>query len=106
MEEVPALGSDHAWDETSRTDATETAAGSVTYTCSICGASRSDRIPPLGLDLSMSGLLDKITEVLTFGFGWLGLVADVVVRNPIMLLVVVIGFIGTGVVLFRRILRL
>ena len=105
-EEVPALGSSHVWEETSRTDATQTAAGFVEYTCSACGAVRSERIPPAGLDLSMSGLLDQMTAVLAVCLGWVGVVADVIARNPILLLTVVIGFIGTGVVLFRRLLRL
>ena len=105
-EQVPALGLAHDWQETSRADATETAAGSIGYTCSVCGSSKSERIPPVGIDLSMSGLLAKITEVLTAALGWVGVVADVTVRYPILLLIVVLGFIGAGVVLFRRFLRL
>ena len=54
----------------------------------------------------MSGLLEKMTEVLTACLNWVGVVADVIAQNPILLLVVVISFIGTGVVLFRRILKL
>ena len=64
------------------------------------------RIPPAGFDLSMSGLLEKITDVLAVCLSWLAVVADVIVKNPILLLAVVIGFIGTGLVLFRRVLRL
>lgn len=106
VEELPALGSDHVWEESGRTDATQTAAGSVTYTCSTCGASKSERIPPLGLDLTMSNFLEKMTEVLNVCLSWVGVLADGVTRNPILFLAVVIGFIGTGVILFRRMLKL
>lgn len=86
--------------------ATQTSAGLVAYTCSVCGASRSERIPPLGLDLTMSGLLENMTGILTACLGWTGVVADGIAENPIFLLIVVTGFIGSGVVLFRRILKL
>ena len=76
----------------------------MAYTCSVCGASRSERIPPLGLDLTMSGLLENMTGILTACLGWTGVVADGIAENPIFLLIVVTGFIGSGVVLFRRIL--
>lgn len=105
-EELPALGVAHSWKETERVDATQTSAGLVAYTCSVCGASRSERIPPLGLDLTMSGLLENMTGILTACLGWTGVVADGIAENPIFLLIVVTGFIGSGVVLFRRILKL
>ena len=105
-EELPALGVAHSWEETERVDATQTSAGLVAYTCSVCGISRSERIPPLGLDLTMSGLLENMTGILTACLGWIGVVADGIAENPILLLIVFIGFIGSGVVLFRRILKL
>ena len=37
---------------------------------------------------------------------WVGVVSSSVVSNPILLLGVIIGFIGTGAGLFRRLLNL
>lgn len=105
-EKIPTLGSAHTWEETSRTDATQTFAGSIEYTCTVCGAVKSERIPPLGLDFTMSDLLQKMSDILTVSMDWVGAVAGVIVEDPILLLAVVIGFISTVVVLFRRVLNL
>ena len=108
-EEIPALGSDHVWEETNRKAPTETASGLVEYTCSTCGVSKSEVLPALGSgssDGSMSELLAKISVVLSASMNWVSIVAERVVNNPILLIMVILGFLGTGVLLFRRLLNL
>lgn len=55
--------------------------------------------------LTMATILSTITEVFTAAVGWVGTVADVVAGNPLLLIGVVITFIGTGIGLFSRLLR-
>lgn len=108
-EPIPALGVDHIWAETGRTDPTETSAGLVEYTCSTCGTFRTESLPatgPSGADITMSGLLAQMTDVFSVILDWVGVVTQMVVANPILLLCVVICFIGTGVVLFKRLLSI
>lgn len=96
---IPALGSGHAWTETSRTE-TE-----VHYTCSTCGETKTEPINAPS-DLTMSSLMEKITAVFSTALDWTGTVAATIAANPMLLLCVVLGFIGTGVLLFKRFLRL
>lgn len=56
--------------------------------------------------LTMGVVLESITEVFTASLGWMGTIADTVADNPLLLLGVVIPFIGVGVGLFKRLLRL
>lgn len=55
--------------------------------------------------LTMASVLSTITEVFTAAVGWVGTVAETVAGNPLLLVGVVIGFIGTGIGLFSRLLR-
>lgn len=55
--------------------------------------------------LTMATVLSTITEVFTAAVGWVGTVAETVAGNPLLLIGVVIGFIGTGIGLFSRLLR-
>ena len=55
--------------------------------------------------LTMATVLSTITEVFTAALGWFGTVSETVVSNPLLLVGVVIGFIGTGISLFSRLLR-
>ena len=97
---------DHTWKETGRTEADETVPGSIEYTCSICGAVRTERIPALAGDMTMGSLLSAMSSVLSASMGWVGAVAQAVAAHPVLLLCVVLGFIGTGMLLFKRLLRL
>ena len=54
---------------------------------------------------AMGTLLTTIGEVFTAAVGWVGTVADTIAGNPILLVGVVMGFIGVGVGLFRRMLN-
>lgn len=47
---------EHDWVETSRTEATCTAAGAIHYTCSKCEETKSEPIPALGHDLSYKAI--------------------------------------------------
>ncbi len=105
-EELPALGSDHTWSETSRREPTQTAPGLVEYTCSVCGSVKSETLPALSSSGSMSELLAVVSSILSVALGWMSVVANKVASNPILLLAVVIGFLGTGVILFKRFLNM
>lgn len=55
--------------------------------------------------LTMTTLISSISEVFTSAIGWVGTVAETVAENPLLLFGVIIGFIGIGVGLFSRLLR-
>lgn len=55
---------------------------------------------------ALAGVLSNITEVFTASVGWVGTVAEVVADTPILTVGVVIGFVGVGVGLFKRLLSL
>lgn len=108
-----ALG--HDWIEASRTDATVTAPGSIEYACTRCSWTYTETVPQLptlpptpspGGNLTLTALLQTLTEVFSMACEWVGVVCSSVVSNPILLLGVVIGFISTGAGLFRRLLNL
>ena len=46
---------EHNWEQTGKVEATTTAAGSVTYKCSVCGAEKMEVIPKLTPDPGTSG---------------------------------------------------
>ena len=58
-----------------------------------------------GAAMTMATLLSTITEVFTASIGWVGTVAETVASNPLLLVGVVLGFIGGGITLFSRLLR-
>lgn len=108
-EPIPALGGSHTWTETSRTEPTETVPGLVEYACSTCGAVRTEQLPAISAPddaVTMPSLLAKMTAVFSAALGWVGVVSRTVAGNPVLLLCVVIGFISTGLVLFRRLLEI
>lgn len=53
----------------------------------------------------LQSLLYSIAQVFLAAMGWVKDVADVVVDHPILLIGVVVCFVGLGVGLFRRLLR-
>ncbi len=53
----------------------------------------------------MADIITAITTIFTAAMGWMGTVATTVTSTPILLLGVVIGFVGLGVGLFKRLLR-
>ena len=54
---------------------------------------------------AMGTLLGIIGEVFTAAVGWVGTVATTITEEPLLLIGVVMGFIGVGVGLFRRMLN-
>lgn len=58
-----------------------------------------------GAAMTMATLLSTITEVFTASIGWVGTIAETVASNPLLLVGVVLGFIGVGITLFSRLLR-
>lgn len=59
-----------------------------------------------GGSTTMAQLLSTITDVFAVSIGWIAAVSNAIVSNPILLLIVVIGFIGAGVSFFKRLLNL
>lgn len=51
---------------------------------------------------AMTALLTTVTEVFTSAIGWVGTVASTITSEPLLLIGCVLGFIGVGVGLFRR----
>ena len=111
-EPVPALGGSHAWEETSRTEPTGTSPGLVEYTCSTCNAVKTEDLPTWdpapapGGGLTMAALLEQMTGVVHTVLGWMGVVAQTVSAQPVLLLCVVLGFIAAITALFKRLLEL
>lgn len=50
----------------------------------------------------MTDLLATITSVFTAAVGWVGTVATTIAGEPLLLVGCVLGFIGVGVGLFKR----
>lgn len=55
-----------------------------------------------GATNAMSTLLTTITSVFTAAVGWVGTVATTITDTPLLLIGCVLGFIGVGVGLFKR----
>ena len=60
----------------------------------------------IGGEKTMEAVLTNITTVFTSAMGWAGTVGTTVTSTPILLVGVVMGFVGIGVTLFRRMLNL
>jgi len=54
----------------------------------------------------MDTVLTNISTVFTSAMGWAGTVGTAVAGNPLLLVGVVMGFVGVGIGVFRRLLRL
>ena len=54
---------------------------------------------------AMGTLLTTIGEVFTSAVGWVGTVAETVAGEPLLLIGVVVSFVGLGIGLFSRLLR-
>ena len=55
--------------------------------------------------ITITSILSAITEIFTASVGWLGMVAETVASNPLLLFTGVIGFVGLGVGLYKRLLH-
>lgn len=54
---------------------------------------------------TMATVISSITEVFTAAVGWVGTVAETVAGEPLLLIGVVVSFVGLGIGLFSRLLR-
>lgn len=54
---------------------------------------------------TMATVLGSITEVFTAAVGWVGTVTETVAGEPLLLIGVVVSFVGLGIGLFSRLLR-
>ena len=57
------------------------------------------------VEMPMATVLSSITEVFTAAVGWVGTVAETVADEPLLLIGVVVSFVGLGIGLFSRLLR-
>lgn len=55
--------------------------------------------------MTVASIISVISEVFTAAIGWVGTVSETVAGDPLLLFGVVIGFVGLGVGLFKRLLR-
>lgn len=55
--------------------------------------------------MSVASIISVISEVFTAAIGWVGTVAETITGNPLLLIGVVVGFVGIGVGLFKRLLH-
>lgn len=55
--------------------------------------------------MSVASIISVISEVFTAAIGWVGTVAETITGNPLLLIGVVVGFVGLGVGLFKRLLH-
>ena len=56
-------------------------------------------------EMTLASLLTDIGSVFTSAMSWMSSVATAVSGNPLLLIGVIIGFIGVGVGLFKRLLN-
>lgn len=59
-----------------------------------------------GTTNTLANMLSTITQVFTAAVGWVGTVATTISDTPLLLVGCVLGFIGVGVSLFRRMFRM
>lgn len=55
--------------------------------------------------VTLATVISSIGDVFTAAMGWAGTVGSTIVSTPLLLIGVVIGFVGVGVGLFRRMLN-
>ena len=58
-----------------------------------------------GATMTMATLIESITTIFTAAIGWVGTVAETVTGEPLLLMGAIIGFVGLGVGLFKRLLN-
>lgn len=53
---------------------------------------------------SMSAILANVTEIVTSGVSWMGQIVTFITENPLVLMFVLLGLIGTGIGLVQRLI--
>lgn len=56
--------------------------------------------------VTLATMLTMIGDVFEAAIGWVGIVSDTIMSHPLLLVGCVLGFIGVGVGLFRRMFRM
>jgi len=56
-------------------------------------------------EITLANVLTSIGDVFEASIGWVGTVAETVAQQPLLLVGFVVGFIGLGVGLFKRLSR-
>lgn len=56
--------------------------------------------------ITISTILEAVTSIVTAAINWVGSFATVIVENPLILCFVVVAFVGLGVGLIKRLIRL
>jgi len=59
---------------------------------------------PTVTPMPISSVLDAATDVVEEGLNWVSKTADTVTSTPLILMFCVVGFIGTGISLLRRLI--
>lgn len=54
--------------------------------------------------VTISAILSSITSLVTTSISWVGLFVDAIVGSPLLLMFVVLGMVGLGISLIRRII--
>ena len=54
---------------------------------------------------TLASLLTDIGSVFSTAISWVGDVAETIVSNPLLLIGCIIGFVGIGIGLFKRLMR-
>lgn len=60
---------------------------------------------PVTTTSTLASVVKEIGTVFTAAIGWVGTVADTITAQPLLLFGVVVGFVGIGVGLFKRLLH-
>lgn len=56
--------------------------------------------------MAMSAIIANVTEIVTAAVGWITSYVGAITANPLILMFVIVSFVGLGVGLIRRMIRL
>lgn len=56
--------------------------------------------------ITISSILGNVTDFVTAAIGWVGSFVTAITSNPLLLVFVIVSFVGLGVGLLRRLIRL
>lgn len=57
-------------------------------------------------EITMTAILSSVTEGVTAAAGWAGTYADTIAEHPLLLLGCILGFVGFGAGLLRRLFNI
>lgn len=55
---------------------------------------------------TMSGIITDVTAIVTASVGWVGQFLTVITENPLLLMFVIVPFVGLGIGLLKRLIKL